>query len=239
MLQRRHDPWGGGGSSRGDVARHLPAEPLSQCLPQLRGGIRLGPGDPSSPQRPDGDPPYSRHHQGQAWQCQTDGPLREGLAGDKQDAQMTLRPQGSRPHGRHRDRSQPQAEAAAQDPRRRPSLGLGPGAAQRARRGRGGGSFQRSPRPGAPAPTARSHPHVLHRRGPPTRTHVSGKRGKRSRTARLRGSHTRVPGECSPGTSPSPGQCLPGKGVPPRGRHSHGPTTQSRSLGQRPGEGRA
>ncbi|XP_044092187.1 inactive polyglycylase TTLL10 [Neovison vison] len=107
---------------------------------------------------------------------------------------MTLRPQGSRPHGRHRDRSQPQAEAAAQDPRRRPSLGLGPGAAQRARRGRGGGSFQRSPRPGAPAPTARSHPHVLHRRGPPTRTHVSGKRGKRSRTARLRGSHTRVPG---------------------------------------------
>lgn len=147
MLQRRHDPWGGGGSSRGDVARHLPAEPLSQCLPQLRGGIRLGPGDPSSPQRPDGDPPYSRHHQGQAWQCQTDGPLREGLAGDKQDAQMTLRPQGSRPHGRHRDRSQPQAEAAAQDPRRRPSLGLGPGAAQRARRGRGGGVFPEEPPP--------------------------------------------------------------------------------------------
>ncbi|XP_032216873.1 inactive polyglycylase TTLL10 isoform X5 [Mustela erminea] len=53
---------------------------------------------------------------------------------------------------------------------------------------------QRCPRPGAPAPTARSHPHFLHRRGPPSRTHMSGKRSKRSRTARLRGSHTRVPG---------------------------------------------
>ncbi|XP_032216875.1 inactive polyglycylase TTLL10 isoform X7 [Mustela erminea] len=138
--------------------------------------------------------PSSRHHQGQAWQCQTDGPPREGLAGDKQDAQMALRPQGSRPHGHHRDRSQPQAEAQAQDPRRRPSLGLGPWAAQRAHRGLGVVSFQRCPRPGAPAPTARSHPHFLHRRGPPSRTHMSGKRSKRSRTARLRGSHTRVPG---------------------------------------------
>ncbi|XP_044919421.1 inactive polyglycylase TTLL10 isoform X4 [Mustela putorius furo] len=53
---------------------------------------------------------------------------------------------------------------------------------------------QRCPRPGAPAPTARSHPHFLHRRGRPSRTHMSGKRSKRSRTARLRGSHTRPPG---------------------------------------------
>ncbi|XP_058994169.1 inactive polyglycylase TTLL10 isoform X5 [Mustela lutreola] len=53
---------------------------------------------------------------------------------------------------------------------------------------------QRCPHPGAPAPTARSHPHFLHRRGRPSRTHMSGKRSKRSRTARLRGSHTRVPG---------------------------------------------
>lgn len=201
MLQRRHNPWGGVRSSRGDVARHLPAEPLSPCHPQLRGGTRLGPGGPSSPQRPDGDPLYSRHHQGQTWQCQTDGPRREGLAGDKQDAQMALSPQGSRPHSHHRDRSQPQAEAQAQDPRRRPSLGLGPWAAQRAHRGLGVVSFQRCPRPGAPAPTARSHPHFLHRRGRPSRTHMSGKRSKRSRTARLRGSHTRPPGECGPGTA--------------------------------------
>ncbi|VCW50348.1 unnamed protein product, partial [Gulo gulo] len=153
-----------------------------------------GQGAPPVPQRPDSDPPYSRHHQGQAWQCQTDGPRRESLAGDKQDAQMALRPWGSRPHGHHRDRSQPQAEAQAQDPRRRPSLGLGPWAAQRSHRGLGGVSSQRCPRLSAPAPTARSHTRFLHRRGPPTRTHVSGKRGKRSRTAGLWGSHTRVPG---------------------------------------------
>ncbi|XP_045869479.1 inactive polyglycylase TTLL10 [Meles meles] len=107
---------------------------------------------------------------------------------------MVLRPRGSGPHGHHRDRSQPQAEAQAQDPRRRPSLGLGPRAAQRTHRGLGVASSQRCPRPGAPAPTARSHTHFLHRRGPPSRTHVSGKRGKRSGTAGLRGSHTRVPG---------------------------------------------
>ncbi|XP_022370503.1 inactive polyglycylase TTLL10 [Enhydra lutris kenyoni] len=41
---------------------------------------------------------------------------------------------------------------------------------------------------------ARSPTHVLHRRGPPNRTHISGKRGKWSRTAGLRGNHTRMPG---------------------------------------------
>uniref|UniRef100_M3YRG2 Tubulin--tyrosine ligase-like protein 10 n=1 Tax=Mustela putorius furo TaxID=9669 RepID=M3YRG2_MUSPF len=125
---------------------------------------------------------------------------------------MALSPQGSRPHSHHRDRSQPQAEAQAQDPRRRPSLGLGPWAAQRAHRGLGVVSFQRCPRPGAPAPTARSHPHFLHRRGRPSRTHMSGKRSKRSRTARLRGSHTRPPG-----------RRLPGEGVPPRPSSARSP----------------
>lgn len=216
------------------------------CRAPCHGAIRnseeapaWGQGARPVPQRPDSDPPYSRHHQGQAWQCQTDGPRRESLAGDKQDVQMVLRPRGSGPHGHHRDRSQPQAEAQAQDPRRRPSLGLGPRAAQRTHRGLGVASSQRCPRPGAPAPTARSHTHFLHRRGPPSRTHVSGKRGKRSGTAGLRGSHIRVPGECPGQVYSQPRPVPPGAGVTPRGRHSRGPTTHSRSLGERPGEGRA
>ncbi|XP_045654049.1 protein polyglycylase TTLL10-like [Ursus americanus] len=107
---------------------------------------------------------------------------------------MALPPRGTRPQGHHRDRSQPQAEAQVQDPRRHPSLGLGPQAAQRPHRGVGVASSQRSPRPRVPVPAARSRNRFKHRRGPPTRTHVSGKRGKRSRIAGVRGSHTRVPG---------------------------------------------
>uniref|UniRef100_A0A452RTK7 Uncharacterized protein n=1 Tax=Ursus americanus TaxID=9643 RepID=A0A452RTK7_URSAM len=106
---------------------------------------------------------------------------------------MALPPRGTRPQGHHRDRSQPQAEAQVQDPRRHPSLGLGPQAAQRPHRGVGVASSQRSPRPRVPVPAARSRNRFKHRRGPPTRTHVSGKRGKRSRIAGVRGSHTRVP----------------------------------------------
>lgn len=130
---------------------------------------------------------------------------------------MALPPRGTRPQGHHRHRSQPQAEAQVQDPRRHHSLGLGPRAAQRSHRGVGVVSSQRSPRPRVPVPAARSRNRFTHRGRPPTGTHVSGKRGQRSRIAGVRRSHTRVPGECSPGTgsTPTPGQCLPGAGVPP------------------------
>ncbi|XP_004407488.1 PREDICTED: inactive polyglycylase TTLL10 [Odobenus rosmarus divergens] len=107
---------------------------------------------------------------------------------------MALPAQGTRPYGHRTDRSQPQAEAQVQDPRRHPSPALGPRAAQRSHRGVGVVSSQRCPRPCVPAPAARSRTHFIHRRGPPTRTHVSGKRGKRSRIAGVRWSHTWVPG---------------------------------------------
>lgn len=181
-----------------------------------------GQGAPPDPQSPDSRPPYSRRHRGQAWQCQTDGPCRESLAWDEQDAEMALPPQDTGPHGQHRDGSQPRAEAQVQDPRRHPSLGLGPRAAQRPHRGVGAVSSQRCPRPCAPTPAARSHTHFIHRRGPPARTHISRRRGKRSSMAGVRRSYTRVPGECSPGT----GQCLPGdrhpiprEGIPTGGPH--------------------
>ncbi|XP_041627299.1 inactive polyglycylase TTLL10 isoform X4 [Vulpes lagopus] len=136
----------------------------------------------------------SWHHRGQAWQSQTDGPCRESLAWDKQDVQMALPPQGTRPHGHHRDRSQPQAEAHVQNTRRHSSPGLGPQMAQRPHRRVGVVSSQRCPCPGVPMPAARSHSRFIHRRGPPTRTHVSGKRGKRSRMAGVRQSRPRGPG---------------------------------------------
>ncbi|XP_072587028.1 inactive polyglycylase TTLL10 isoform X3 [Vulpes vulpes] len=136
----------------------------------------------------------SWHHRGQAWQSQTDGPCRESLAWDKQDVQMALPPQGTRPHGHHRDRSQPQAEAHIQNTRRHSSPGLGPQMAQRPHRRVGVVSSQRCPCPGVPMPAARSHSRFIHRRGPPTRTHVSGKRGKRSRMAGVRQSRPRGPG---------------------------------------------
>nr|XP_055162555.1 inactive polyglycylase TTLL10 isoform X2 [Nyctereutes procyonoides] len=99
---------------------------------------------------------------------------------------MALPPQGTRPHSHHRDRSQPQAEAHVQDARRHSSPGLGPQMAQRPHRRVGVVSSQRCPCPGVPMPAARSHSHFIHHRGPPTRTHVSGKRGKRSRMAGVR-----------------------------------------------------
>ncbi|XP_049474290.1 inactive polyglycylase TTLL10 isoform X3 [Panthera uncia] len=126
--------------------------------------------------------------------CQSFYLTRESLAWNKQDAEMTLPPQGTRPHGHRRDRSQPQAEAQVQDPGRHPSLRLGPRTAQRSHRGVGVVSSQSCPRPCAPTPAARSHTHFIYHRGPPTRTHVSRKRGKWSRIAGVRRSHTRVPG---------------------------------------------
>ncbi|XP_053755097.1 inactive polyglycylase TTLL10 isoform X2 [Panthera pardus] len=154
-----------------------------------KGAPAWGQGAPPDPRRPD-----SRHHRGQARQCQTHGPCRESLAWNKQDAEMTLPPQGTRPHGHRRDRSQPQAEAQVQDPGRHPSLRLGPRTAQRSHRGVGVVSSQSCPRPCAPTPAARSHTRFIYHRGPPTRTHVSRKRGKWSRIAGVRRSHTRVPG---------------------------------------------
>nr|XP_021540023.1 inactive polyglycylase TTLL10 [Neomonachus schauinslandi] len=70
-------------------------------------------------------------------------------------------------------------------------LGAGPGANEDA-----AGHLTAKPHITVPPSTrgARSHTHFIHRRGPPTRTHVSGKRGKRSRIAGVRRSHTRVPG---------------------------------------------
>ena len=110
---------------------------------------------------------------------------------------MALPPQGTRHHSHHRDRSPPQAEAHVQDARRHSSPGLGPQMAQRPHRRVGVVSSQRCPCPGVSMPAAHSHSRFIHRRGPPTRTHVSGKRGKRSRMAGVRQSHPRGPGECS------------------------------------------
>ncbi|KAM8955648.1 inactive polyglycylase TTLL10 isoform 2-T2 [Lycaon pictus] len=107
---------------------------------------------------------------------------------------MALPPQGTRHHSHHRDRSPPQAEAHVQDARRHSSPGLGPQMAQRPHRRVGVVSSQRCPCPGVSMPAARSHSRFIHRRGPPTRTHVSGKRGKRSRMAGVRQSHPRGPG---------------------------------------------
>ena len=115
-----------------------------------------------------------------------------------------------RPDSHHRDGSHPQEEAQIQDAGRHPSPGragltvcpvqaLGPWAARRARRGVGAASSQRCPHPSAPASAARSRTHFLHRRGPPPRTQVGTKRGKRSRMAGVRRSRPRAAGECSQG----------------------------------------
>ncbi|XP_061041175.1 inactive polyglycylase TTLL10 isoform X2 [Eubalaena glacialis] len=109
-----------------------------------------------------------------------------------------------RPDSHHRDGSHPQEEAQIQDAGRHPSpgragltvcpvQGLGPQAARRARRGVGAASSKRCPRPSAPASAARSRTHFLHRRGPPPRTQVGTKRGKRSRTAGVWQSRPRAP----------------------------------------------
>ncbi|XP_073653950.1 inactive polyglycylase TTLL10 isoform X6 [Tursiops truncatus] len=109
-----------------------------------------------------------------------------------------------RPHSHHRDGSHPQEEAQIQDAGQHPSpgragltacpvQGLGPRAAQRARRGVGATSSQRCPLTSAPAPAARSRTHFLHCQGPPPRTQVGTKRGKRSRMAGVRRSRPWAP----------------------------------------------
>ncbi|CAH7449925.1 Ttll10 [Phodopus roborovskii] len=107
---------------------------------------------------------------------------------------MALHPQAGRPHGHHRDGSEPQAEATAQDAGRPdvcPIPGLGSQAARRPRRSVGTTSSPRVPRPGALMPATRSRTRFIHCRGQPPRTHVNSKRPKRSRIRRC---HTRVSG---------------------------------------------
>lgn len=149
----------------------------------------------------DGHPLCSRHrghtHRGR------DGLGRRKLTRQRRAAKMALHPQVGRPHGHHRDGSEPQAEATAQDMGRHPSPGrVGPAvcpirglrsqAARRPRRGIGTTSSSRVPRSGALMPATRSRTRFIHCRGQPPRTHVSSKRPKRSRIRRC---HPRVPGE--------------------------------------------
>ncbi|XP_029395806.1 inactive polyglycylase TTLL10 isoform X3 [Mus pahari] len=127
---------------------------------------------------------------------------RRKLTRQRRDAKMALHPQAGRPHGRHRDGSEAQAEATAQDMGRLPSpskvgaavcpiQGLGHRAARRPRRGIGTTSASRVPRPGALMPATRNRPRFIHCRGQPPRTRVSSKRSKRSRIHQC---HTEVPG---------------------------------------------
>ncbi|XP_027622341.1 inactive polyglycylase TTLL10 [Tupaia chinensis] len=113
---------------------------------------------------------------------------------------MASPPRGSRPHGNRGDGRLPQAEAPVQSPGKRhspgrvglpvcPIQGLRPRAARKSRRGVGASS-QQTPRPCAPTPAA-NRTRFTHRRGLPTRTQVSSRRGKRSRIRRCR---TRAPG---------------------------------------------
>ncbi|XP_015999986.2 inactive polyglycylase TTLL10 isoform X4 [Rousettus aegyptiacus] len=143
-------------------------------------------------------------HVGRALRSQTDGPCRGRRAWDTKDAETALPKRGTWPHRHHGDRSQPQAEAPVQAPRRRPSpgragltacpvRGLGLRAARRPRRRVGTASSQRCPRPGTPAPVRRSHTRFARRRGP-TRTQAGAKRGKRSGAARAQRSCPRGPG---------------------------------------------
>ncbi|XP_076422038.1 inactive polyglycylase TTLL10 isoform X13 [Peromyscus maniculatus bairdii] len=131
-----------------------------------------------------------------------DGLGRRKLTRQRRAAKMALHPQVGRPHGHHRDGSEPQAEATAQDMGRHPSPGrVGPAvcpirglrsqAARRPRRGIGTTSSSRVPRSGALMPATRSRTRFIHCRGQPPRTHVSSKRPKRSRIRRC---HPRVPG---------------------------------------------
>ncbi|XP_076422037.1 inactive polyglycylase TTLL10 isoform X12 [Peromyscus maniculatus bairdii] len=130
-----------------------------------------------------------------------DGLGRRKLTRQRRAAKMALHPQVGRPHGHHRDGSEPQAEATAQDMGRHPSPGrVGPAvcpirglrsqAARRPRRGIGTTSSSRVPRSGALMPATRSRTRFIHCRGQPPRTHVSSKRPKRSRIRRC---HPRVP----------------------------------------------
>ncbi|XP_059111566.1 inactive polyglycylase TTLL10 isoform X3 [Peromyscus eremicus] len=130
-----------------------------------------------------------------------DGLGRRKLTRQRRAAKMALHPQAGRPHGHHRDGSEPQAEATAQDMGRHPSpgrvrpavcpiRGLRSQAARRPRRGVGTTSSSRVPRSGALMPATRSRTRFIHCRGQPPRTHVSSKRPKRSRIRRC---HPRVP----------------------------------------------
>ena len=133
-------------------------------------------------------------------------------------------PTSLRPHSHHRDRNQTGVQHSRQHPSphrvgptRCPVPRLGQQVARRARRGVGAISSQRYPCPGTPASVARSSTHFLHRRGPPPRTQVSTKRGKRSRMAGIRRGRARAPGECS--------QDLPGDRHPiPKKAFSQGTT---------------
>ncbi|XP_027421064.1 inactive polyglycylase TTLL10 isoform X1 [Bos indicus x Bos taurus] len=157
---------------------------------------------PPEPHRPDSSPPYSRPRgRVQRRQPRTNRPCREGLAPDRQDAEMALPPRGTRPHSHHRDRNQTGVQHSRQHPSphrvgptRCPVPRLGQQVARRARRGVGAISSQRYPCPGTPASVARSSTHFLHRRGPRPRTQVSTKRGKRSRMAGIRRGCARAPG---------------------------------------------
>ncbi|XP_021088237.1 inactive polyglycylase TTLL10 isoform X2 [Mesocricetus auratus] len=126
---------------------------------------------------------------------------RKRLTRHRRDAKMALHPQTGRSYGHHKDGSEPQAEATAQDMGKHSSLGrVGPDVcpirglgsqARRPRRGVGTTSPSRGPRPGTLMPATRSRTRFIHCRGQPPRTHVSSKRPKRSRIHRC---HTRVPG---------------------------------------------
>ncbi|XP_076422039.1 inactive polyglycylase TTLL10 isoform X14 [Peromyscus maniculatus bairdii] len=144
---------------------------------------------------------YLTRHRGHTHRGR-DGLGRRKLTRQRRAAKMALHPQVGRPHGHHRDGSEPQAEATAQDMGRHPSPGrVGPAvcpirglrsqAARRPRRGIGTTSSSRVPRSGALMPATRSRTRFIHCRGQPPRTHVSSKRPKRSRIRRC---HPRVPG---------------------------------------------
>ncbi|XP_048205948.1 inactive polyglycylase TTLL10 [Perognathus longimembris pacificus] len=118
----------------------------------------------------------------------------------------------SRPRS-HRDESQPQEEATAQDMERHnssgrvgltmcPTKGLGPQAARRPHRRVRATASPWGPLLGAPMPGTRGHPRLIHHRGQPTRTHIGSKRPKRPRVRRC---SIRAPDECraAPGTGPT------------------------------------
>lgn len=128
-------------------------------------------------------------------------------------------------------------ETLIQDRRRRPFPGrvgltvrrvpgLGPRTVRRSRRGAGAASD-------APKPAGQSHTHFTHRRGLPTQTQVSTKRGKRSRMAGFQRTRPRVPGEYSRGmyprtSTPSQERCSRGVGwahTANPGRGPHGQRT--------------
>uniref|UniRef100_A0A8D2AC46 Tubulin tyrosine ligase like 10 n=1 Tax=Sciurus vulgaris TaxID=55149 RepID=A0A8D2AC46_SCIVU len=110
---------------------------------------------------------------------------------------MASPPLATRPLSHHGDGSQPQAEATVWDSGRRPSpgraglatcpiQGLRPQAARRPRRGAGAASSPRGTHPPVPMPAPHSRTRFIHRRGPPTRTHICSKRPKRPRIRRCR-----------------------------------------------------